>query len=327
MSNQISQQISFLIPQFHLSEDSEDVDDSFYEQQGTVEEVLLLGPQVPMAVKLSQYPTNQDRICLELVHLHATRDHIVLMDPRMMQIQVQEELALRQSVTETLEHFLGTEGEFFPHRWIYPAKAFAELKTHTPLQATGLNIDIWMPKDQNSTGLAKKWRQLQNEIQMIWHDHPVNQEREAKGQLSVNSVWLYGIGQESQIVPHPILQDVTKIYSQHPILLDDRMVSLSMSNIPDFGSMAHHHHFIFAQDLSPSDWQGWWSSCFEALAEKKLQQIQLLKMHQGILHQHRLTPDDIKLNFWKKLLPQKNSIPAGLSDWMEYSKKLSWIPL
>jgi hypothetical protein len=38
-----------------------------------------------------------------------------------------------------------------------------------------------------------------NEIQMLLYTHPVNDEREARGELPVNSVWLWGGGRAQQL--------------------------------------------------------------------------------------------------------------------------------
>ena len=39
------------------------------------------------------------------------------------------------------------------------------------------------------------WRRRMNEAQMVLHAHPVNQAREARGELPVNSVWFWGAGE------------------------------------------------------------------------------------------------------------------------------------
>jgi len=314
-------QISILIPEFSQSEVSTEVDDSYYEQKGTLEEILLLGKDVPFGAKLSQQSDSQVYLCLELVHLHATRDHLVLMDPRMMAIDAQEEFSLRQSVSDTLQHFLGDQGEFSSARWIYPAGSFSDLKTHSPLHAMGLNVDIWMPKDIDTPGLAKKWRQLQNEIQMIWHDHPVNEARQAKGQLSINSVWLYGIGHREMIQSHPILGGVRKIFSQHPMQLDHRMVAL---NVSELLSTADSHDIVFAQDLSLNDWTSLWTKSIGFLAQNNIKKILLLRRYEGQLQQCTLTKASLKVGLWEKLFFSKKS---KLTDWMEYSKRLPWTSL
>jgi len=35
----------------------------------------------------------------------------------------------------------------------------------------------------------RNWHALMNEIQMLWHDHPVNRAREADGLPVVNAAW------------------------------------------------------------------------------------------------------------------------------------------
>ena len=39
-----------------------------------------------------------------------------------------------------------------------------------------------------------RFRAELNELQMLLHEHPVNQAREARGELPVNSLWLWGGG-------------------------------------------------------------------------------------------------------------------------------------
>ncbi|AOY99331.1 hypothetical protein BKK81_08680 [Cupriavidus sp. USMAHM13] len=134
--------------------------------------------------------------CLELVHIHAARDHLVLMDPARLGVRASEAEALHRA----LDALLGESGirleALAPGRWYLPEAVFGPLEATTPLRATGRNIDIWMQEGER----ARDWRRLQNEIQMTWFDHPVNQAREAAGELPINSVWLHG-GGRLQAVP------------------------------------------------------------------------------------------------------------------------------
>ncbi len=128
--------------------------------------------------------------CLQPVHIHAARDHLVLMHPDQLGIRADEAAALRASIDTLLrESGIALEAPD-PSRWYVPETAFGPLDATSPLRATGRNIDIWLQAGER----ARDWRRFQNEIQMTWHDHPVNQAREAAGQLAVNSVWLHGGG-------------------------------------------------------------------------------------------------------------------------------------
>ena len=43
-------------------------------------------------------------------------------------------------------------------------------------------------------GAAAPWRRLMTELQMLWHAHPVNEARLARGAAPVNGVWFWGGG-------------------------------------------------------------------------------------------------------------------------------------
>jgi hypothetical protein len=50
---------------------------------------------------------------------------------------------------------------------------------------------------------AVLWHSVMNEAQMLLHDHPVNEAREARGALPVNSLWFWGVGRHRPLSPRP----------------------------------------------------------------------------------------------------------------------------
>ncbi len=58
----------------------------------------------------------------------------------------------------------------------------------SPMALMGEDLGDWWPTDD----AWRAWRKRLNEIQMVWHDHAVNQSRERRGLPAINSVWLYG---------------------------------------------------------------------------------------------------------------------------------------
>ncbi|UOD49287.1 hypothetical protein [Orrella daihaiensis] len=63
-------------------------------------------------------------------------------------------------------------------------------KTISPLALMGQDLGDWWPTDN----AWRSWRKRVNEIQMAWHNHPVNQTRESEGLPAINTIWLYGGG-------------------------------------------------------------------------------------------------------------------------------------
>src|SRR5690606_30880361 len=65
----------------------------------------------------------------------------------------------------------------------------------SPAAASVGSLEDWWPQSED----VRPWRRLLNEIQMVWHEHPVNQARAARGALPVNGLWLYGGGRPWQV--------------------------------------------------------------------------------------------------------------------------------
>jgi len=151
----------------------------------------------PPATALAEEGAQEDQgwACLQPVHIHAARDHLVLMHPDQVDIRPDESAALRAAIDGLLRESGIALDAPHPARWYAAEDTFGELESTTPVRATGRNIDIWL----QAGARARDWRRLQNEIQMTWHDHPVNQAREAEGRLPVNSVWLHGGGKLSLV--------------------------------------------------------------------------------------------------------------------------------
>jgi hypothetical protein len=113
---------------------------------------------------------------------------------------------------------------FIPHHayWFVKlglvAADFATLNTHSTDQAHGRNIDWWSPRDSTSEGVAKRWRKLQNEIQMLWHIDSTNDAREEQGLPRVNSIWLSGIGALADVYVPPEIEKATTLIGEHLLL-------------------------------------------------------------------------------------------------------------
>lgn len=125
---------------------------------------------------------------LQPVHIHVARDHLVLTDPRRLALPDQEARALFDLARPLFDEAGKTVRYGDAATWFLRADEWKALETATPDAASGHNIEIWMPRGAGE----RDWRKLQNEVQMHWFDHAVNQDREARGVKPVNSLWLWG---------------------------------------------------------------------------------------------------------------------------------------
>lgn len=115
------------------------------------------------------------------VHLRLLRDRMVIVPAAAFPISGEEATAL---VATLNAHFAGRL-EFeaaAPDRWIVRLSMEAPLGDASPLDVAGRSL---------APGKADA---LANEIQMVLHEHPVNEAREARGEPAVNSLWLWGAG-------------------------------------------------------------------------------------------------------------------------------------
>jgi len=140
------------------------------------------------------------------VHLRVMRDRIVLADGDALSLSRVEADALATAIGQ---HF-GDDLRplpLHPRRWYLRFPAAPHLTT-TPLSvAVGRDIDPLLPQGAD----AMRFRSRLNELQMLLHEHPVNQAREARGELPVNSLWLWGGGHQ------PAIRSITaSIYTRDP---------------------------------------------------------------------------------------------------------------
>lgn len=124
---------------------------------------------------------------LNPVHLHIARNHLVLTDYRQLNLSEQDAHLLFEKA-KTLCNEVGVELVFGnATTWFLRADEWSDFLTSSPEAACGHNIEIWSAK--GSKELA--WRKLQNEIQMEWFIHPLQQQREERGEKAVNGIWLW----------------------------------------------------------------------------------------------------------------------------------------
>ena len=139
------------------------------------------------------------------VHIHAEPDHARLHAAGVLQLTTDEENALLDSLNT---HFADRGLEFFKgqqSRWYLTGMDGSQLRTEPLSQVSDRNVVAFMKADQQPL----VWRQMLTEVQMLLHEHPVNNQRMEDGLLPVNSLWCWG----GHPVAEPLLPTATRVYA------------------------------------------------------------------------------------------------------------------
>lgn len=154
------------------------------------------------------------------VHLHADQKSLNLLDVSNLSLTQHDALALAACIRQSFSE-MGWELEVpVPSRWYVKMDGKPRIQTTEIQSVVGKDIQQYMPTGDD----AGTWHRLMNEIQMQLHNADINKLREERGELPVNSLWLWGTG----ALPDLLERYWTRVYSD-----DNNTMGLSMlSNTP-----------------------------------------------------------------------------------------------
>jgi hypothetical protein len=142
-------------------------------------------------------------------HLRVNRDRLMLIDASCFELSGAE----AQALSARLNAHFAADGLRFDvlqgSRWYLRGDSLPPIETTPLAEARGRDIDPLMPRGPD----AMFWRRMLNEAQMLLHDHPVNEAREARGELPINSLWLWGEGR----APAPPVKPFQRVRTRDPL--------------------------------------------------------------------------------------------------------------
>ena len=133
-------------------------------------------------------PAHKPFWLVELVHIAPARDGAALIPASDLHIDQAHSQQLLQSAQSLCE---GTPFQLQP--W---STTHWQLHTNIDLPAhfassalvSRTAVNAWWDQDH----ATRDWRRFVNELQMLYFDHPVNQQRQSQGLAAVNSLWPLG---------------------------------------------------------------------------------------------------------------------------------------
>jgi len=151
-------------------------------------------------------------VCADPIHLRADRDTATLLPAPMLALREQESADLIAS----LNAFVAENGwRFFRDtrgRWFMAGLDGSALASYPPSFLAHRNASSFLPDGDDS----EQWRRLMAEVQMLLHTHPVNEAREHRGQLPVNSLWFWGGGALPAVLPLSSQTSSLTVFADEP---------------------------------------------------------------------------------------------------------------
>jgi hypothetical protein len=148
-------------------------------------------PSAPIALFGAGMPPGEDFwLSADPVHLQVNRDQLILLAPETLSITDAESVSLCAALNR---HFATDNFTFLApqaHRWYLKTAQPARIHTSGLSRAIGHDVDRMLPEGEDRLA----WHRIFNEVQMLLHAHPVNEEREQRGALPINSLWFSGGG-------------------------------------------------------------------------------------------------------------------------------------
>src|SRR5512137_2820080 len=122
------------------------------------------------------------------IHVELARDHLVVTS--LDRPPPDEEADALVAAANALTGEMGARLLRVADRWFLQAERRWDLHAEPLAAAIGQPLPTALPAGTD----ARRWNRLLTEIQMTWHAHPVNAGREARGEPTINSLWLHGGG-------------------------------------------------------------------------------------------------------------------------------------
>tara|TARA_Y100001936_G_scaffold249272_1_gene299196 strand:- start:25836 stop:26912 length:1077 start_codon:yes stop_codon:yes gene_type:complete len=269
------------------------------------------------------------------VHLRVEHDQVLLADSRTFNISLEE----AYQFVEVINKYFSEDSIFskygdnnkkelisiFPlcsDRWYLCLKKTPLIHTHILSDVIAKNINDYFPYGPEEMF----WKGILNEIQMLLHEHPLNQVREARGDLPLNGIWFWGGG----ITPKSVVSPYKYIWSNDIFL--NSLVTASgvnlmelphnMENWPHLNKS--HRQLIFLDSLYGKSQYGdvygwreslkgleknWFIPALGMLKKNIINQLTITTIRDGVARNFFITKNNL-YKFWRI----RKSFPAYIDN-------------
>lgn len=240
------------------------------------------------------------------VHIEIARTHLMMGDPASLRLPDADSRALFAAALPYVEEAGHALVYGDAQTWFLRADEWTGLDTATPDAALGMDLTDWMPIGER----AGAFRRLQNEVQILWHTHPVNAAREARRQAPVNAFWIWGAADAARR-KSPAAPKLASFDAHGAIAL---LADTRVSDLADFIAKASGDTILYCANAASyavgADWGGWiaqlqqleaalFAPILEALKKGRVREVKLVLSHRDA-HAQFSTTALAQRTFWRR---------------------------
>ena len=210
-----------------------------------------------------------------------------------------------------------------PRRWYLTGPASPDIATTPWPSAVGRSVDALLPRGPD----ALQWHRRFNEVQMLLHEHPVNQRRESRGEPAINSVWFWGGG----CLPAPVRSHGWSVWADNALVRGLALVcGMEPKPVPGNAGLwlkqaSAGDHLIVLDALAEPAHRGdapgwaalvdalernWFAPMRDFLARRSLARVTITTQHMNLALHYEVLPSDL-WKFWRRDTGVPRITPEG----------------
>ncbi|MCC4116081.1 hypothetical protein LLG90_12040 [Aromatoleum toluclasticum] len=246
-------------------------------------------------------------LCADPVNLSFAREHLLLNEFPAGELGPEDVAALIAALNDTFGD-LGSFEAATSNRWYLRLAAPARTRFFPLHDVVGRPVRDFLPEGED----ARLWQRTMNELQIVLHNHPVNQAREAAGHRPANSLWFWGAG-----LPRPAQRSAARaIQADDPLMRGFALAAGCSVAAPDCTTALDGDALVVLDDLllparhlDIESWRtrlaklehGWFAPLAAALRGRRLRTLKITAPgDRGTLELEVRAADTWK--FWRKPL-------------------------
>lgn len=258
--------------------------------------------ELPVAYfrSVNQGMTSQSMWCLDPVHIQIDRDEAVLIANESLALNKDEAFQLIDDINKHFE--LDGLKVYYHNEYQWLLTGDIAVNTFPLSDVIYRNMN-----DHQPSGIdAIKWQKIINEVQMLLHEHPVNEKRAHQGLIAVNSLWIWGGG---KLAEHNAQIDL--VYANESLVADiAKVISVPHERLPAYLDSNHFRDkdtlMVITDQMhavKQKDVFAWFK--YLHLFDKEVLAPLFEFLQQGILNELILNSDTVSITFTKKELKKK----------------------